>query len=51
MIRDPTQSLTFMSLPDDGLHEPTVTQNSVVRDSGDVVEDRIIRHQGMPPDT
>jgi len=51
MIRDPTQSLTFMSLPDAGLHEPTVTQNSVVRDSGDVVEDRIIRHQGMPPDT
>lgn len=48
-IRDPTQSLTFISLPDAGPREPTVTQNSVVRDSGDVVEDRIIRHQGMPP--
>ena len=50
MIRDPTV-VNAHALSDDGLHEPTVTQNSVVRDSGDVVEDRIIRHQGMPPET
>ena len=50
MIRDPTV-VNAHALSDDGLCEPTVTQNSMVRDSENVVEDRIIRHQGMPPDT
>ena len=47
MIRDPTV-VNAHALSDDGLCEPTVTQNSMVRDSENVVEDRSSRIKDAP---